>query len=76
MCRRNITPDQEVSATISVLEIDLRDQSRTAAPERGSKNHDERFSSFPSLSRQIDPELGGVLLANMLEAWLDADPSW
>src|SRR6267143_1502731 len=32
-------------------------------------------SSF-SLIAPIDPELGGVLLANMLEAWLDADPSW
>src|SRR6516225_4728669 len=27
-----------------------------------------------SLIVPIDPELGGVLLANMLEAWLDAHP--
>src|SRR5258708_37055095 len=32
-------------------------------------------SSFSPIA-PIDPELGGVLLANMLEAWLDADPSW
>ena len=53
---------------------DLRDQPRTAAPSRGAlKGRHERSCCPPSM-RPIDAGLGGVLLANMLEAWLDGNP--
>jgi hypothetical protein len=32
-------------------------------------------SQTPSLTPFIDPQLAGVLIANMLEAWLTAEPA-
>ncbi|MGO8788104.1 MAG: hypothetical protein ACLQVL_12080, partial [Terriglobia bacterium] len=32
--------------------------------------------ALSALRVPIDPEQGGVLLANMLASWLDHDPNW
>src|SRR4029450_11331512 len=55
------------------LRSDLRDQPRTAAPPGGplTATMSEALSALPA---SIDAGLGGVLLANMVEAWLAGNP--
>ena len=56
------------------LRGDLRDQPRTAAPPGGALKGRHERSAFSPSDASIDVELGGVLLANMLEAWLARQP--
>ena len=57
------------------LRGDLRDQPRTAAPPRGALRDGRERNAFLAYA-PIDVGLGGVLLANMLEGWLDGNPTF